>query len=49
MFSLEFRTAMNLLGDQDRGVVAGILEKLKTAANADLADFAKARLNTVKK
>ena len=48
-FTLEYRTAMNLLGDQDRGVVAGILEKLKTAVNADLADFAKARLNTVKK
>lgn len=43
-FTLEFRTAMNILGSQDPKVTTAILEKLKIAANPDLADFAGARL-----
>jgi hypothetical protein len=48
-FTLEFRTAMNLLGSQDAKVIAAILEKLKTAENTDLAEFANARLGAVAK
>ncbi len=44
-FTLEFRTALNLLGNQNLKITAAILEKLKTAENADLAEFANARLN----
>lgn len=42
-FTLEFQAAMNWLGDQDRAATAGLLSKLKTAANPDLAAFATAR------
>ncbi len=43
-FTLEFREAMNVLGAQDKATTAGILAKLKTASNPDLAAFAAARL-----
>jgi hypothetical protein len=42
-FTREYLAAMNVLGDQDRNATAGILSKLKTAANPDLAAFAAAR------
>lgn len=42
-FTLEFRACINLLGGFDRAATAGILEKLKRAGNADLAEFAAAR------
>jgi len=37
------------LGGQDRTATAGILAKLKTAANPDLAAFAAARLEAAEK
>jgi hypothetical protein len=48
-FTLEVRAAMNLLGDLDRTATAGLLEALKSAENADLAEFAAARLAAGKK
>ncbi|MGD0090930.1 MAG: hypothetical protein ABSE73_13515, partial [Planctomycetota bacterium] len=42
-FTLEFRSCMNLLGGLDRAASGAILEKLKKADNADLAEFAAAR------
>ena len=42
-FTKEILLARNLLGNQDRIATAGILEKLKTAINPDLAAFAAAR------
>jgi|GEM_PF-1158447 len=48
-FTLEYRAALNVLGGQDRTATAGILAKLKTAANPDLAAFAAARLETSEK
>ena len=48
-FTLEYRAALNVLGGQDRTATAGILAKLKTAANPDLAAFAAARLEAAEK
>ena len=48
-FMLEYRAALNVLGGLDRSATAGILTKLKTAANPDLAAFAAARANTTGK
>ena len=44
-FTREFQAAMNYLGEQDRAATAGILTKLKSARNPDLAAFAAARLS----
>lgn len=42
-FTHEILAARNVLGDQPRSATAGILEKLKSARNPDLAAFAAAR------
>ena len=42
-FTKEVHAAINFLGDQDRVATAGLLAKLKTASNRDLAAFAAAR------
>lgn len=42
-FTAEYLVAVNLLGAMDPTAAAGILDKLKEASNADLADFARAR------
>ncbi|MCX7934541.1 MAG: hypothetical protein N3A66_04685, partial [Planctomycetota bacterium] len=42
-FTLEFQSAMNILGSVEKTAALPVLEKLKKAANADLAAFAQAR------
>ncbi len=44
-FTPEIRTAINLLGDQDRQAVANLLAAVEQAADPDLAAFAAARRN----
>ncbi|MCY3019316.1 MAG: glutamine amidotransferase, partial [Planctomycetota bacterium] len=45
-FTLEFRTCMNVLGSFDRQATSAILERLRKADNADLAEFAASRAAT---
>ena len=44
-FTLEFKAAMNVLGDHEPASTTDILKKLKTANNPDLATFATSRLH----